>query len=346
MPRELFEHRNLTPVAMATSIAMATPFHSSGPASWILHCNWMTTDAVHGSLLLWEGHAMHIIAASSVYQLLINDIHEARGSASSTMSEWLVFLLLLRAACIMATDTSYTLRAPDAVMTMPSWEAVVKGGFEFRFRTSQHEATLLYTEHPSNGYLWLRLYRGSLLLSLNQTKPGNVGQVDLSLGSALNDDNEHIVQVQQQSRLRLRLVCLDDPLSCPRDVAGSHMSAIYLHSTTMVYMGGVPSDVTAVSSAVQTYPHFSGCIREVLFGNDTYSFINYDYVKPLWTISSSTGCSPPCEGEMCNGGHCLNHWEENAAVCDCSLTHRVGKQCTQGESWCINISTEPVCGSQ
>ena len=260
------------------------------------------------------------------------------------MTGWLrascsVLLLMLLPATIMATDTnSYTLQAPGAVLVMPRWEAVANGGMNLYFRTSQQEATLLYTEHTNNGYLWLRLSRGSLLLSLNQSQPNQI-RAELSIGLALSDDIAHYVELHQLGGLRLIL-------DWYHTIGAQSPNISLLRSTTHVYIGGVPPALTPVSNAVRTYPHFAGCITQLEFANNSYYDEDFHPVKPLWSIGSTPGgCSPPCGNDVCNGGNCSNHWEENRAVCDCSLTRRGGDYCTVGEqlsvsNWCISISIE------
>ena len=240
----------------------------------------------------------------------------------------LFFILCCLLPFAAGVDTNYTLQPKrNAVLVLPLWDAINEGGMEVLFRTTQLNATVLYTEGPS-GYMWLRLHNAELVLTLNQSDPEI--NVQVSIGKALDDDKFHYVKVKHE----LRSVVLElDKLKNP----GYNIGNVALTSTRHVYIGGVPPKITPLRKEVKHYPHFSGCISELYFANDSSVFVDHSLVKPLQIIASTPGCRTPCgvSSGVCNRGVCFNDWEENKTVCDCRLTRRGGQTCSQGETMSV-----------
>lgn len=241
---------------------------------------------------------------------------------------WFVALALLQLA---SSYRFYTLQpARDAVIVFPQWIAITNGALQLRFRTSQQNATLIYTEGVS-GYLWLRLDAGSLSVSFQHTsqEPSKETQtMNGSVGTGLHDDRYHLVKLQHKWGLQVEVDHLQLQLH-PADEG----SVFETTATSRVYVGGVSPTVAPLREDASAMPHLAGCVGDVLFANHSSLEIDLRELDPLQYIGSAPGCVSPCDQSpgVCNGGVCLNDWAENSTSCDCSLLQRGGESCTESE---------------
>ena len=206
----------------------------------------------------------------------------------------------------------------------PEWQPCQNGSISLAFKTSQANALLLYSDAVGFDYVEVKLASGGLRLRMNL----GGGQVMLTAGSGLNDDQWHSVAIRRRH---------SDTFFTLNNIPQSkrHRGNLEFGKAThngKLFIGGLPASYTSRLSllalpAVMFETRFRGSIRDLKYSNCgsprvEQGMIDYDGLR----TNQKDACKDenPCQNE----GHCAS--TDDGFYCDCIDSRFSGKTCDQG----------------
>ena len=150
----------------------------------------------------------------------------------------------------------------------PKWNACPNSSFSFEFKTNQPKALLMYADDSGNyDYIEVMINEAKVRLRMNIVD-GRDGVVEISLGTRLDDNKWHRVEVQR-NRMESRL--LVDEFVGKSVAFGSDFQFGDINRNSPVFFGGIPDSRKNMMSLPSSYyePRFEGEIRNVIYWNCT-----------------------------------------------------------------------------
>ena len=203
----------------------------------------------------------------------------------------------------------------------PPWAGCMNASFSFDFRTTQsipeHGVLLWYADDGGRTdffVVMLTAQRGAVRLVLRLADEAD-GNVDISLGQAVNDGRWHRVEVRRK-RAETFLVVDDDEDS---GVVFGHSFHFGRGNNSDVFVGGMPAEFVhqlsslAMPSAVFS-ARFQGSVRNVVYGNCTCERLRVRQIGGVGVTEADDACElrNPCR----DGCLCLSSDDDTS--CDCS----------------------------
>ncbi|XP_019849655.1 PREDICTED: neurexin-3-like [Amphimedon queenslandica] len=210
-----------------------------------------------------------------------------------------------------AQGLNHTFHPGNAYSRYYTWAAYISGRIELAFKTSEQNATLIYT--ASNVHLvHVALQNGrigcSAKLASGSTDTGPLMQ---GTGTGLFNDDQwhHLILIHDTRRIIVRI---DDNLETK--LSGKSKYYALKTGTTPLYIGGIPLSVKPSPSS------FKGCIKNVLIRNNTDRVPYWpSYAEPVFQNMTSPGCIEPCQDQTCREEEiCINDWSNGVGVCSCA----------------------------
>ena len=210
----------------------------------------------------------------------------------------------------------HTFNSGNGYLSYSTWAAELEGRIELRFKTSQGNATLIYTAGNDN-LVHVALQNGridlSARLSRNKEDTGPLLQVT---GTGLfSDDQWHYLILIHARRL------IGTRIDGNMEVHLWSPNSKYYNLCTdnsPLYIGGSPF-------SIKPSPSFTGCIKDVYIRNNSFSEPEPDfrsYAVPVSQNRTKAGCIEPCGNETCSEEEtCINDWSNGVGLCSCVSLH-------------------------
>ena len=213
-----------------------------------------------------------------------------------------------------------------------------EGLLHLTFRTSSGSGLLLYAEGNDGGgreALAVMLEGGKISVKVERYRRiffpflsmpiffGWTTTQQFYVGEKLNDNEAHTLSLQRTPD-QFTVSVLDRSLS--------ESSSLLASSSTIgsmeIYVGGLPENVTSLFS---TNGHFTGCLEDIQFVNNSSNTSSLVSVTPLVQRGIVDSCSDPCANVSCGpgSGTCVAVLPDRY-FCDCSSTQMGGADCTEG----------------